>query len=265
MPQTKDIEMDILDSCKNSIFLLGGHDLEMLEIREILVNKGLKFYDENLGWDNAKLSKYVDKLNNVDSFVGIELAGDINPPKNYQLIDHHNKNAERPSAIEQVAVLLGMNLTHGQLLVAANDKGYILAMEEMGATKEEVAEIRKRDREAQGVTEEDERLAEKSINENTEQKGDVFIVNSLTDRFSTITDRMWGKANQLLIYNNDSITYYGSNIERLIHIFTGYLDAKNAYYGGNPLSFFGIDLKKIQKEEKESIINKFKTLIDGKN
>jgi len=37
------------------IFLLGGHDLEMIEIGKILKAKGLTFHDRNLHW-GAKLS-----------------------------------------------------------------------------------------------------------------------------------------------------------------------------------------------------------------
>ena len=31
-------------------FFLGGHDAEMLEIRDILELKGLSFYDNGLSW-----------------------------------------------------------------------------------------------------------------------------------------------------------------------------------------------------------------------
>lgn len=31
-------------------FLLGGHDLEMAEIRRILDERGIQYHDRNLGW-----------------------------------------------------------------------------------------------------------------------------------------------------------------------------------------------------------------------
>lgn len=249
----------------NAIFLLGGHDLEMLEIMEMFESKKLTVYDENLQWDNAKLSKYGEKLNDTDIFVGIELVTDIKPPVNYLLIDHHNENAEKPSAIEQVADLLGITLNNDQQLVAANDKGYIPAMEAMGATPKEIEDIRSRDRKAQGAIDEDERLGEKSIKEHSYYKGDLLIVKSLTNRFSTITDRLWGKTNKLLIYNEESLTYYGQNIDKLITQFSVLIEEKTAYYGGNPPGFFGVDFKKIKFEEKVIITNKLIDLIYGTN
>ncbi len=142
------------------IFLLGGHDLEMIEIRKILSSNNILCVDNNLQWDNVRISQYKNVLNDHDYFVGIELQTDIEPPNQYLLIDHHNENAGKPSAIEQVAALLNIQLTRDQQLIAANDRGYIPAMLEMSATPDEIADIRRRDREAQGVTEEDERLAE---------------------------------------------------------------------------------------------------------
>jgi hypothetical protein len=38
------------------IFLLGGHDLEMAEIRRIAEAEGITFHDHNLGWGNVKLN-----------------------------------------------------------------------------------------------------------------------------------------------------------------------------------------------------------------
>ena len=73
--------------------------MNILEISEILTNKGISFYDENLKWDNAHLSYYKDKLNDSDLFVGIELKSDCREPKNYFLIDHHNENSEKHSSI----------------------------------------------------------------------------------------------------------------------------------------------------------------------
>jgi CRISPR/Cas system CMR subunit Cmr6 (Cas7 group RAMP superfamily) len=43
-------------------FLLGGHDLEMAEIRRILEPKGISFYGNNLGWNNANIDQLEDGL-----------------------------------------------------------------------------------------------------------------------------------------------------------------------------------------------------------
>ncbi len=49
--------MEISKPYSQYIFLLGGHDLEMQEIRNILEEKQLKYFDYNLAW-GAKLSSY---------------------------------------------------------------------------------------------------------------------------------------------------------------------------------------------------------------
>ncbi len=121
-----------------SRFLLGGHDLEMAEIRNILETQGIPYHDRDLGWNNAKLSAYADVLNDEEEFVGIELESDIAPPTRYKLIDHHNENSEKASSIEQVAEMLGIELSREQQLIAANDKGFIAAMKDIGATTEEI-------------------------------------------------------------------------------------------------------------------------------
>jgi hypothetical protein len=222
------------------VFLLGGHDLEMAEIRKILIERGIPYHDRNLEWKNANLSAYADVLNSESHFVGIELRTDIDPPANYQLIDHHNENADKPSALEQVAKLFGINLTRDQQLIAANDKGFIPAMEAMGATKEEIEEIRRRDREAQGVTEEDERLGELSIRENLTNEMGITIVESLTSKFSAITDRLY-PCSRLLIYTDNELSFYGEGAKFLALSFNDLIKQGKAFSGGTGEGFFGIN------------------------
>lgn len=76
------------------IFLLGGNDLEMTTIKNLLVNAGEQFETHDLRWDNAKLSSYEKTLeeygNSPDCQIyGIELNEDILHPDNYVRIDHH--------------------------------------------------------------------------------------------------------------------------------------------------------------------------------
>lgn len=64
----------------NFLFLLGGTDLEMVEIRRLLTAHALALgkSDNNteLRW-GAKLSNYQNLFNDTHSFVGIELVQDI--------------------------------------------------------------------------------------------------------------------------------------------------------------------------------------------
>lgn len=254
------------DNYRNAIFLLGGHDLEMLEIKEMLLSRGMIVHDENLQWDNAQLSKYRNILNDTDHFVGIELMTDIEPPIYYMLIDHHNENAGKASSIEQVAELLGITLNHDQQLVAANDKGYIPAMQAMGATTEEIEDIRKRDRKAQGVTEEDERLGEKSIEENRTIMNGITVVESLTAKFSTITDRLY-PCNQILIFTDYELSYYGEGVPLLVLAFNELIKKQEAYSGGGEKGFFGLNSKGIiaLENSRNAVQKTINLLTDGKH
>jgi len=43
---------------RNYLFLLGGHDLEMVEIEKILVQNKQDYLDNNLSLDNASWKDY---------------------------------------------------------------------------------------------------------------------------------------------------------------------------------------------------------------
>lgn len=222
----------------SAVFLIGGHDLEMVEIINILTSQKLKFYDKNLSWNNANLSDYADVLDNENSFIAIELKQDLKHP-NVKFIDHHNERSNEPSFIEQIADLLKITLTREQQLIAANDKGYIPAMEALGATQEEIKDIRRRDRQAQGIVNNDELLGEKSLKENLIEKAGILIVKSLTTRFATITDKLY-PYKCLLIYNENALNYYGEGVELLVECFDELIKEKKAYYGGKSNRFYGL-------------------------
>ena len=46
----------------NLLFLLGGIDLEMQEIRKVLESNDVLFCDKGLGWSNACLSAYLEEI-----------------------------------------------------------------------------------------------------------------------------------------------------------------------------------------------------------
>lgn len=234
-------------------FLLGGYDLEMVTIKTILEQQGIPFSDKKLRW-GAKLSAYADVLNDEDHFVGIELIEDISTPKHYTLIDHHNEFAHLNSSLEQVADLLGVRLTREQEFVAANDVGYIYAMEAMGASPEIVKEIREKDKFEQGVTALDEELALESIGKHSKMYADILCVNSLTSHFSTITDKLY-PYKKLMISYQDHFVYYGDGIEQVIHRCQHLIQQKIAFRGGGNNGFFGIAKGKITLEDVESLKN----------
>ncbi len=153
----------------------------------------------------------------------------------------------------QVAKIIKCELTRWQKLIAANDSGYIPAMRALGATDIEIAEIRKQDRAAQGVTPIEEELAEVAIN-NIRIYGDkeLLVVKSLSSKFSPICDRLY-PYNNLIIYTDREFTYYGERSEELMS-YNSNID--NIYYGGGAKGFWGIPRDSISSTEIAHIVDK---------
>lgn len=244
------------------IFLLGGYDLEMLAIKNMLQENDIEYFDKELSWCNATLDQYSTILEKYGAYsdymiYGIELriSKKDRLPQNYNDIDHHNNLNTLPSSLEQVAEILQISLTREQLLIAANDKGYIPAMQQLGARKDEIDEIRRRDREAQGVRKEDELLAEKAI-ENKFTENGIIVIQSETNRFSPITDRIF-PYDKLLIYTDEELMYYGKGKKRLTEIFAEEIKSGKMFHGGNDEGYFGVAQGMYSKNE----IEKFKTEI----
>ncbi|MCX6279676.1 MAG: hypothetical protein NT004_16500 [Bacteroidetes bacterium] len=238
-------------------FLLGGHDLEMVEIENLLVDYQesdnpefqIEYSDLGLGW-GAKLSSYSSIISRIQArnIVGIELSEDIPAPTNYMSIDHHDDKSYLPSSIEQVAELLRHPLSRYQMLVAINDRLYIQGLMDYVATKEEIDEIRVKDRKAQGVTKTDEELALQSIHKNLTIEFGVMVVKSLTPKFSAITDRLFPYAS-LLIYNDQELNYYGKNIKILIEEYAGMIGTGKAYFRDAENGFWGVKQGYLQEKE----------------
>lgn len=157
------------------VFFLGGYDLEMVTIRDLLVAQRVPFHDRTLVW-GAKASAYLNEIQAaLDAGcrpVLIELANDLPPAlaTRANWIDHHGLQAgtDQPTALHRVFALLGLppaRWTRHFDLVAANDRGHIEAMHQLRppATREELNAIRAADRAAQGVSSADEAAAREAI------------------------------------------------------------------------------------------------------
>lgn len=197
---------------QNLHFFLGGKDLEMETIKNLLNKHGIAYSDAGLSW-GATTSKYGDEIEKVANEgktpVIIELSIDSKLPENTINIDHHNENADKPASILQVCELLAVEPTRKMKLVAANDSGYIPAMLAMGASKEEIAMIRYYDRATQGITAEQEKQAEEAL-ENIKEICGVTIVTLPHSKTATVTDRLFdqNKPQNLLIISEDGETNY---------------------------------------------------------
>lgn len=244
------------------LFLLGGYDLEMIEIKKILNEKKEEYFDKNLSW-GAKLSYYTNEISeNKDmEIVGIELIKDMKLDFNYIDIDHHNENIDKKSSLEQVAHLLGIKLTREQMLIAKNDTGYISAMKSYGATKEEIAKIRLLDRQAQGISEEEEKLAEKSLSENKRDERGIVVIRSLTSKFSAITDRLY-PAERIFVYTENEFTYYGIKARELGEKYQDKFDDK-IYFGGSENGYFGAGEGQLSLDEIEGILREVIDYVGG--
>ncbi len=238
------------------VFLLGGYDLEMITIKQMLEEReDSVVIDKHLRWNNACLSAYQNELRQYHdkNIYGIELQEDIVPPINYHRIDHHNDWDEKPSVLEQVTQLLSVELNRYQKLVAANDKGYIPAMQQLSATEEEIADIRKRDRAAQGVTEQEEKLAELSLAQHLCKYGELYVVKSQTFRFSPICDRLF-PYQRLLIYTDSEWMYYGAGKAELVKHFANEIVQRTVFYGGGKSGYIGSVRYAFSKAKIEKIV-----------
>lgn len=246
----------------NFLFLLGGADLEMQTIHDVLSREGIPFVDHNLRWDNAFLSSYKMELQSVmDGLMvyGIELREDIMPPDYYRAIDHHNELSASPCALEQVMDLLHLPMNRYENLVAANDKAYIPGMLALNASNEEIASIRRADRKAQGVTEKEEMLAEKAIACHLEMKDDLILVYALCSRFSPICDRLF-PYDKLLIYTDSEWMYYGEGCGRVRELFAVESSLGNLFYGGGEKGYVGVKQNVYSKDEILEMINRIKNI-----
>jgi hypothetical protein len=247
------------------IFLLGGYDLEMLEIKEILNKENINYEDKKLSW-GAKLSDYKDLLEKYEDknliIYGVELEADITLPKNYVEIDHHGKNDDKPSSLEQVAKILDIELSCEQKLIAANDSRYICGMKSLCATKEKIDEIRKKDREAQGITIQDEQLAKESLEVACNNNSNLIF--SKTSKFSAVSDLAYEKFDNYVIYDDTKIVFYGYKKENILEFLKSQnIDESNYYYyyyGGGEFGFVGIKDNFLTKQQINDVIEEFKKL-----
>lgn len=202
------------------VFFLGGHDAEMLEIRNILETKGIQYFDRHLKW-GAELSEYQAELNLLHKYqtpVFVELKLNYTYPNNAIIIDHHDSRAgkDKLTSIEQTAQILSIQMNRHQQLISINDKAHIRGMKAFGATDAEIEHIRLLDRKAQGATQKDEQNALKTISENiTVCCKDVAIIQSLSEKTSCVVDRIHDHYKHIIVFSPDGNMHYfgpGENV-----------------------------------------------------
>jgi hypothetical protein len=228
------------------VFFLGGHDLEMLAIRDLLeTNVPFRFHDKGLSW-GAKTSDYSEEigacLSNGDIPVLIELQDDVGLDlERVVIIDHHGERAGvyQPTSLHQVFDLLQLPREAWSRwfeLVAANDRGYIPAVREAGATQEEIVKVRAADRAAQGITVEEEVQGAKAVAQaEVRANGRLTLVRLPHSRTAAVTDRLepalGGPGYQnLLVISPRQLNFFGEG--RVI--FALNWSFPEGWYGGAP-------------------------------
>jgi len=239
----------------------------MVTIKEILEQKGFPYFDKKLHW-GANLSEYREELAKVRWYqtpVLIELQLNIDFPQRTVVIDHHNERAGKyaKTSIEQVAKLLKIKLDRHQQLVSANDRGHVPAMMELGATLDEIREIRSFDRACQGVSPEDEKKAEDAIKLFSELlTPNAIYVMGLTEKTSPIMDRLYNKFPHIVIVTpNHGLSYFGPG-PVINALETAYVEFKRVrptavcWKGGNlpDYGFFGSNVALEKRKIQEFIV-----------
>ena len=206
-------------------YFLGGADLEMQTIAELLRRHAPdRFSDRGLAW-GAKASDYADELEQVRAAgyrpVLIELPWDLPQPLgDCVLVDHHGERAgaDAATSLEQVFQRLGLparDWTRWLALVAANDRGHIAAMQAAGASREEITAVRQADRAAQGVTAEQEAQAETAIaTRRCLAEGALVEVNLPHGRVAPVADRLDAALGgpgfeTLVVFSPDEVNVFG--------------------------------------------------------
>ena len=210
-----------------ALWVLGGEDLEMRAIKHILQLHGQHWHQKETKWGNhfytptdLGLSMWEEHSHDggrrstvagYEQVIFIEcvpVAGEWHTTRTH-IIDHHGDRSTQAASITQVVKQLSdMGFTFSDRtrryceLVALNDAGHIPAMEWMGATPKEIAWIRKLDRKAQGISPLQEAQAREAI-EKRSTNGRLTVVKLEHSKTASITDRLFGIYDQLLIVSKD--------------------------------------------------------------
>ena len=234
------------------------NDGEAVQIAKILKEKNIKTLITAQGWGaswsdlESEIKEEIENLKNKNfKIFGVELQGGA--PEGAVNIDHHcydgDDRTNKLSSLEQVSELVGHKLSLFEEFISANDKGFIPKMIELAKTKnlskeqteKLIQKVRLQDRAAQGITPEQEKIAEEAIKE-AEVSDFLTVVRMAHSKTSTVCDRLWGQYKNLLILSEDGeVNFFGERrvIERLSSLVKGSwsggdLDHNNGFWGGYP-------------------------------
>lgn len=201
------------------MWVVPANDLEALEIIRLLEEQGEEVLVSRQPHGATWAGLEPEILKALESarperpdvqILGVELGG--RDPWGAVNVDHHRYRDEDRwnllSSLEQVGALLQMPLSRRQQLAALNDRGWIPAMTEAGATAEEIREIREEDIRAQGHGPEARVQAESDIR-GGQRFGDCVVMRCPQGANPWHADLLYGQANEVLHVGPDEWSYSG--------------------------------------------------------
>lgn len=286
---------------KKKVFLLPagnkkgiGNDLEAAIGLNLLLKAGYKIgedifltkQDWGASYDNVEpdIVEAINNKENISLYVW-ELEGKNNNIFKHDCmnLDHHKYNEDDRSnilsSLEQLANVIGKQLTIAEIFGAINDTKYISGMreyaKEIGMDEKEaeelISKVRYMDRFVQGITVEQEKQAEEALKDLVVQENGLYVVNLPHSKCATITDRLYGQYDNILIICGDGeIDFYGkgSICGDLLNQFQGWRNGgdpeASGYWCGNAdpaavLEFVNESLEKVSQLEAD---NKELTTLD---
>lgn len=211
----------VCDRCGKSLqvgipkVFLGGNDLEMLEIRNLLRARGFESIDAGLGW-GAKASAYGSQVEEAhqQGYVPIlvELEVDVALPEFAVVVDHHGARSGEWASILQICGILGIRLNRRMRLVAANDTGGYFGLVSFGATEEEMEQILREDRMVQGFTPEMEEISAQAVADAEFHPDlDLTVVRLPFSKFAAVKAILWlsGHKNVVCVASDGEVEFQG--------------------------------------------------------
>lgn len=239
-------------------FICPVNDGEAVEIRNILSDHGERVVATRQPWGATWLGLEAGVVTEVEGLldehsetevIGIELGGQAR--WNGRNIDHHryagDDRSNPKSSLEQVADLLGIELTRHQILVAENDKGWIPGMERVGASPDEIKIVRAQDRLSQGVNPEQEAQAVRDL-EGAEWKNRKVLIRCPKGATSALTDRLYGQFDEAITIDGLSgkWIYYGSRHQKFFDLTNGQVEGAHWIGGGVASGYAGAEKPKAE-------------------
>lgn len=221
------------------LFIVPNNDLEAKTIQKILLKRGHDFLITNQNWGasyDCLEEDILKKINEYDIVYFIELT-EVPNKKNYIIIDHHGENAlENHSSLEQVAEIIGYELTEEEHMISQNDKSYFEGMLEyqlankidFHSAKRKCMEIRKKDWESQGITESQVQEALKSIKYREYINGKC-VIRCSHSKTAPIMDNMFWEEVEYIILSEDGEINIDATTKSIMNLKEKF---PNSWFGG---------------------------------